>query len=56
MNNCHAPRPVLEILSQLLAGWCFFIGPVKRQERYECCEVVLDPLVDLGEEDFFLFK
>jgi len=53
VDKGHGPCPVLKILLEPTPGLRFLVGSVKAQKRDECSQVVLDPVVDLGKENFF---
>ena len=53
VDECHAPCPVLEFFFKFPPGRGFFNRTLKAQKRDERCKVILDPVVDLGEEDLF---
>ena len=56
MDQGHAPGPVLEILTECPAPFGVLIGTIKAQERDERGQVVLDPVMDLGEKDLLFRK
>ncbi len=56
VDKRHGPCPVLEILFECKALRGIRIGVFEADERDECGKVVLDPVVDLGEEDILFFQ
>ena len=56
MDQGHDPGPVPEIFFEISAYLCVLVVSVEAHRGDERSEVVLDPMVDPGEEDLFLDK
>ena len=56
MDECHCPGPVLEILLERFSGFRLLVRAFEAQKGNKRGQVVLDPVVDLREQNFLLHE